>query len=74
LCDACGHPRRDHVRVFVQGGARECRRRIGDFQTLSSAPCACTGYVQVDGPLADASFAQPDPDLHDEPLPQLRRP
>jgi hypothetical protein len=72
LCDTCGHPRRDHVRVYVQGGRRECRRRIGDFQTLSSAPCDCTGYVPLEGSLADASFAAPDPDLSAEPLPQLR--
>lgn len=72
LCHTCGHPRRDHVRVFVQGGRRECRRRIGDFQTLSSAACECTGYVPVEGSLADALFAAPDFDYSEEPFPQLR--
>ena len=73
LCDECGHPRRDHVRVYVKGGKRECRRRIGDFQSLTSMPCGCSGYVPVDGSLADASFAQPDPPVPaDAPLPPLR--
>ncbi|HWG56130.1 MAG TPA: hypothetical protein VNT58_06365 [Gaiellaceae bacterium] len=72
LCDTCGHPRRDHVRVFVSGGTRECRRRVGDFQSLSSQPCECTGYVPVAGALVDATFAQPDPPAADAPLPKLR--
>lgn len=72
LCDECGHPRRDHVRVFVKGGPRECRRRIGDFQSLSSAPCECRGYVPIEGSLGDAGFAQPDVVDEDEPLPALR--
>jgi hypothetical protein len=47
--------------VYVKGGERECRRRIGDFQTLTSKACACSGYVPVEALLADAGFAQPDP-------------
>ena len=73
LCDGCGHPRRDHVRVYVKGGTRACRRRIGDFQTLTSAACSCTGYVPVEGSLADAGFAEPDTVIDDDaPMAQLR--
>ena len=71
LCNSCGHPRSDHVRVYVKGGKRECRRRIGDFQTLSSAPCDCAGYVPLAGALADAEFAQAEV-AGEEPLPALR--
>jgi hypothetical protein len=66
LCDRCGHPRRDHVRVYVQGGTRECRRRIGDFQTLTSTACTCAGYIPVEGSLADAGFAQADPVIDED--------
>lgn len=73
LCDTCGHPRRDHVRVYIKGGKRECRRRIGDFQTLTSTACSCTGYVPVEGSLADAGFAVSDPVHGDDALlPALR--
>jgi hypothetical protein len=73
LCDGCGHPRRDHVRVYVKGGERECRRRIGDFQTLTSSACPCSGYVPVEGALADAAFAQADPEIgEDVPIARLR--
>jgi hypothetical protein len=72
LCDECGHPRRDHVRVYVKGGKHECRRRIGDFQSLTSSLCTCSGYAPVDGAIADATFAQPDVIEPDEPLPRLR--
>jgi hypothetical protein len=59
--------------VYVKGGERECRRRIGDFQTLTSKACACSGYVPVEGPLADAGFAQPDPVVGGEmPIARLR--
>jgi hypothetical protein len=52
---------------------RECRRRVGDFQTLTSTACPCPGYVPVEGALGDARFAQPDPAVGGEaPLPRLR--
>ena len=48
-------------------------RRIGDFQTLTSTACSCTGYVPVEGSLADAGFAEPDPVIGDDaPMAQLR--
>jgi hypothetical protein len=73
LCDTCGHSRGDHAHVYVKGGKHECRKRVGDFQTLTSAPCDCTGYEPIAGSLGEATFAQPDPPADpEEPLPSLR--
>jgi hypothetical protein len=55
----------------VEGGERQCRRRIGDFQTLTSRPCSCPAYEPVRGPLSKATFAQPDPEP-EGPIPSLR--
>ena len=56
----------------MRGGKHECRRRIGDFQTLTSELCDCSGYVPIEGALADATFAQPSTEAEEQPLPQLR--
>jgi hypothetical protein len=60
LCDRCGHPRGDHAEVFVRGGDPACRRLLGDFQTLTSWLCPCSGFRPVAGPLRDAAFAEAD--------------
>jgi hypothetical protein len=60
LCDRCGHPRRDHTRVFARRNAKGCKRVVGDFQSLTSWQCECEGFRPVVGALADAAFAAPD--------------
>ena len=62
LCDRCGHPRGDHVRVFHKRGAAGCDWDVFDFPTMTSEPCACAGFRPVTTPLSEATFAQPEPD------------
>jgi hypothetical protein len=68
LCDRCGHPRSDHVRVYVRGGPAGCGKIVGDFQSMRTWRCACEGFRPVTGTLADATFATAEV----EPLPPLR--
>jgi len=67
LCDACGHPRSNHVAVFRKG-APQCNLRALDVQSLSRLECDCAGYAAVEGRLSEAEFAQPETG----PLPKLR--
>jgi hypothetical protein len=71
LCDRCGHPRADHTHVFARGAPVRCKRRVGDFQTLTSRTCDCEGFRPITGELSEASFAAAG-DEDDEPLPPLR--
>jgi hypothetical protein len=47
LCDRCGHPREEHMQVFVRDIAPLCRWIVRDFQALTSVPCACPGFHPV---------------------------
>jgi hypothetical protein len=69
LCDICGHPRASHFAVYKKG-KRRCIFRSVDIQSLRQLPCNCSGYVPIEGNLAEASFATPETG----PIPRLRPP
>jgi len=72
LCDRCGHPRNDHTHVYARSAPPGCRRVVGDFQSLRKWRCDCAGFKPVSGRLADAAFAEPDPDPLLRPLRVVR--
>jgi hypothetical protein len=49
-----------------------CDRQVGDFQTLTSKKCDCSGFRPIRGPLGEATFAMPNNEPPDAPLPPLR--
>ena len=61
LCDACGHPRREHAGVFDKA-ARLCRYLWHDHQSLTQVSCNCVGFVPITTSFRDAAFAVADDD------------